>query len=134
MPSSLPVSTIATLSLPNSPTDFNWSRTLLLESSPRSTDHIIPILINLHWLPVQSFINLKTGLTYKALHNLAPNYLSNLLSVYASSRSLRSSSTGLLVTPSFHHSTMGARAFSCWNETPPTHTTCRYNHLIQKPP
>ncbi|KAK5910719.1 hypothetical protein CgunFtcFv8_004957 [Champsocephalus gunnari] len=39
----------------------------------KASEHITPILIQLHWLPVQSRINFKNLLlTYKALHNLAP--------------------------------------------------------------
>ncbi|KAL3046735.1 hypothetical protein OYC64_004677 [Pagothenia borchgrevinki] len=63
----------------------------------KASEHITPILIQLHWLPVQSRINFKNLLlTYKALHNLAPLYLADLLQEYTPSRSLRSSSAGLL--------------------------------------
>ncbi|KAF7646390.1 hypothetical protein LDENG_00188450, partial [Lucifuga dentata] len=59
----------------------------------------------------------------KALHNLTPPYLSELLHPYTPSRSLRSSSAVLLSVPPFRLSTMGARAFSCsaprlWNSLP----------------
>ena len=38
----------------------------------KSSDHITPILIRLHWLPVKYWIDFKTLLlTFKALHNLA---------------------------------------------------------------
>ncbi|KAF7640974.1 hypothetical protein LDENG_00002140, partial [Lucifuga dentata] len=90
----------------------------------KSSDHITPTLIQLHWLPVQQRINYKILLlTFKALHNLAPPYLSELLHPYTPSRSLRSSSAVLLSVPSFRLSTMGARAFSCsaprlWNSLP----------------
>uniref|UniRef100_UPI003AAD7030 uncharacterized protein n=1 Tax=Centroberyx gerrardi TaxID=166262 RepID=UPI003AAD7030 len=91
----------------------------------KSSDHITPILIQLHWLPVQYRIDYKNLLlTFKALHNLAPTYLSDLLQDYIPSRSLRSSSAGLLTIPTSRLSTMGARAFSCtaprlWNSLPP---------------
>lgn len=90
----------------------------------RPSEHITPILITLHWLPVHFRIEFKTlVITYKALHNLAPSYIYDLLSGYVPTRFLRSSSTGLLVTPKFRLSTMGARAFSCaaprlWNALP----------------
>uniref|UniRef100_A0A671U025 Reverse transcriptase domain-containing protein n=1 Tax=Sparus aurata TaxID=8175 RepID=A0A671U025_SPAAU len=91
----------------------------------KSSDHITPILIQLHWLPVQYRIHYKNLLlTYKALHHLAPTYLCNLLHEYSPSRTLRSTSTGLLTIPTPRLSTMGARAFSCsaprlWNSLPP---------------
>ena len=91
----------------------------------KSSDHITPVLIQLHWLPVPYRIIYKNLLlTYKALHNLAPTYLRDLLQDYTPSRSLRSSSAGLLTVPTPHLSTMGARAFSCsapkhWNSLPP---------------
>ena len=46
-------------------------------------DHIIPILKELHWIPVQQRIIFKILLiTYKALNDLTPIYISNLLKVY----------------------------------------------------
>ena len=44
--------------------------------------HITPFLKELHWLPVRQRINYKILLlTFKALHHLAPPYLSNLIIV-----------------------------------------------------
>ena len=91
----------------------------------KSSDHITPVLIQLHWLPVHYRIQYKTLLlTYKALHNLAPSYLCDLLQEYTPSRSLRSTSAGLLCIPTSRLITMGARSFSCsaprlWNSLPP---------------
>ncbi len=43
-------------------------------------DHISPILQDLHWLPVAQRIKFKILLlTFKCLHNLAPEYLSDLV-------------------------------------------------------
>jgi len=53
------------------------------------------------WLPVSLRINFKVLILAKALHNLGPTYLSDLLQPYAPVGYLRSSSTGLLVTPKF---------------------------------
>ena len=40
-------------------------------------DHITPLLMELHWLPVQQRINFKILLiTYKALNGQAPSYIS----------------------------------------------------------
>jgi len=42
----------------------------------KKTDHITPVLRNLHWLPVQSRITYKILLlTYKALNGMAPIYI-----------------------------------------------------------
>ncbi|XP_041638364.1 uncharacterized protein LOC121506616, partial [Cheilinus undulatus] len=63
----------------------------------RPWKHITPTLIHLHWLPIKSRINYKVLLlTYKSLHALAPQYLSDLLHPYTPSRNLPSSDTGLL--------------------------------------
>lgn len=68
-------------------------------------------------------------LTFEALHNLSPPYLTALLQTYTASRSLRSSSAGLLALPAIKLSTVGARAFShaalkLWNSLSP------YFHLL----
>ncbi len=100
----------------------------------RKNDHITPIFYHLHWLPVSLRINYKILiLTYKALHNLGPTYLSDLLLPYVPVRSLRSSSEGLLVTPMFRLVTVGARAFSVvaprlWNALP--QNICQASSLL----
>ncbi len=49
----------------------------------RKYDHITLILQSLHWLPIKFRISYKILLlTYKALNDLAPAYLTNLLSRY----------------------------------------------------
>ena len=90
-----------------------------------SFHHITPILQQLHWLPIHFRINFKILLhTFKAIHNLAPPYLSDLLHTATSTRSLRSSSSIHLTVPSARLTTMGSRAFSrsapkLWNSLPP---------------
>ena len=90
----------------------------------RKYDHITPILSSLHWLPIKFRINYKVLLlTYKALNGLAPVYLTDLLSPYNPSRSLRSLNSRLLVIPRISKSTKGGRAFShlapkLWNSLP----------------
>ena len=56
-------------------------------------DDIIPVLITLHWLPIEHRIHYKVILfVFHCLHNLAPSYLSELLKFYAPERkNLRSS-------------------------------------------
>ncbi|KAK7945374.1 hypothetical protein WMY93_001102 [Mugilogobius chulae] len=90
-----------------------------------SFHHITPILQQLHWLPIKQRINFKLLLTtFKAIHNLAPSYISDLLHISTPSRSLRSSSSLQLSVPSARLVTMGGRAFSrsapqLWNSLPP---------------
>ncbi len=76
-------------------------------------DHISPILQSLHWLPTKFHISYKILLfAYKALNDLAPAYLTSLLSRYNQTRSLRSHNSGLLVVPRIAKSTKGGRTFS----------------------
>lgn len=58
----------------------------LLSNSPRYA-HITPVLCSLHWLPIQYRVKFKTCLfIFKAVHRLAPPYLSDLLSRYSTLR------------------------------------------------
>ena len=66
----------------------------------RKFDHITPVLKDLHWLPVEQRIEYKVLLlTYKALHGKAPAYISQLLSLYTPTRTLRSENKNLLRVP-----------------------------------
>ncbi len=79
----------------------------------RNYDHITPIVQSLHWLPIKFRISYKIFLlAYKALNDLAPAYLINLLSRYNLIRSPRSQNSGLLVVPRIAKSTKGGRTFS----------------------
>ena len=77
--------------------------------------HIIPLLAELHWLPVRSRIHYKILLiTFKILHGLSPKYLSDLISIQQpSSYHLRRNDNGrLLERPSAKtKKTLGDRAF-----------------------
>ncbi len=82
-------------------------------SRSRKYDHITPILQSLHWLPIMFRISYNILLlAYKALNDLTPVYLTNLLSRYNPTRSLRSQNSGLLVVPRIAKSTKGGRTFS----------------------
>ncbi len=89
----------------------------------RKYDHITPILQSLHWLPIKFRISYTILLiAYKALNGLAPAYLTNLLSRYNPTRSLRSQNFGLL-GHRVAKSTKGGRTFSylapkLWNSLP----------------
>src|SRR4029434_8212205 len=72
----------------SSPTSISITSMNPIQSDFRST-HITPVLRNLHWLPVKHRKNFKILLTtFKALNNLAPSYLSDLLPLHAPTRCL----------------------------------------------
>ena len=74
--------------------------TARLVAKVKKFDHISPVLKDLHWLTVRKPIAFKILLiTYKALHGLAPTYLSELLIVCKPSGCLRSEISNLLVVP-----------------------------------
>ena len=83
-----------------------------------------PVLVRLHWLSVFYRIRFKVLLlTYKALNDLSPEYISELLSKPKYTRYLRSQSQHLLSVPKSSTVTYGDRAFSVcapklWNELP----------------
>ena len=85
-------------------------------------DHITPVLIQLHWLPVHFRILFEVLLlVYKALNGMAPLYIMELLSYCTCSRSLCSTDQKLLAVPKSRLKTYGDRAFSVaapklWNE------------------
>ena len=93
--------------------------------------HVTGLLRELHWLPMRARIEFKILLlTFKAIHGLAPKYLTDALSVQKPSRySLRSSNTINLVTPMAKRKTMGDRAFAVagprlWNKLPAHIKSC----------
>ena len=68
----------------------------------RMSDHITPVLISLHWLPVRERIKYKILVTvYKCLHQThSPQYLRDLLQHHVPARLLRSSNDpSCLVVP-----------------------------------
>ena len=90
----------------------------------KKTDHITPALKQLHWLPIQSRITYKLCLhCHNFFSRSAPAYLSDLLTVYTPSRSLRSSDDSYkLVVPRTNRK-VGDCAFSIsapkqWNTLP----------------
>jgi len=93
----------------------------------RRSEHITPILKQLHWLPVAVRINFKLlCIVFKCIHwTIAPYYLKELIVVKTTGRSnLRSNSGIILVRPSTKTlKTYGDRAFAVvgpklWNELP----------------
>ena len=90
----------------------------------RKFDHVTPLLIELHWLPVRQRIVSKILLyTFKALHGATPTYLTELISPYIPRRALRSADQLLLEQPTHKLKLTRLRAFSVcapylWNSLP----------------
>ena len=75
--------------------------------------HITPVLKELHCLTVHPRIQYTIlSHTHLAIHHQSPVYLSDLLSVYRPTRSLRSESTILLTVPRTRTVTYGDRTFT----------------------
>ena len=84
-----------------------------LVTMSRKSDHVTPLLFQLHWLPVDQRLEFKVLLfTYKAMQGLAPQYLSDLLEPYSPLRSLRSAAKLLPNSLSFYLRTYGYKSFS----------------------
>ena len=88
-------------------------------------DHISPVLKDLHWLRIKDRIDFKVlMLVYKCLNDLAPPYLSELLTIYEPRTGLRSEQKiKPLIIPKTRLVTYGDRAFShigpvLWNDLP----------------
>ena len=93
----------------------------------RLTDHVSPLLNDLHWLPFTKRIPYKIALmVYKAHTHRSPQYLQELLTATASQRgrvSLRSSDTINFIIPRTRRVHYGDRSFhACgprtWNDLP----------------
>lgn len=101
----------------------NVAARLLTNTSRYS--HITPVLCSLHWLPVKFRITFKLLLfVFKAIHGLAPEYLSDCLKLRRHCRALRSSKQPLLEVPFSNCKQWGDRTFSIagpklWNSLPP---------------
>ena len=93
----------------------------------RKTDHITPILRQLHWLPIHDRIHHKVlSATYLSVHGNGHLYLSEFLHFYTPSHPPRSTSRSLLNVPRPRDSKTkryGQRAFryvppSLWHALP----------------
>ena len=85
---------------------------------------ITTVLRQLHWLPVKWRINYKIViLMYRALHGLAPAYVSTFTTPYEPRRALRSTGSALLCVSRHNLERYGRRSFSwsgpvLWNSLP----------------
>ena len=94
-------------------------------------EHITPVMINLHWLPIKYRIQFKLLLLiYKSLHGLAPSCLTDKLSLRPN-KGLRSDNQLLLNVPvsTLGLKSYGDRAFSVagptlWNGLPKNIRLC----------
>ena len=100
----------------------NTAARLVTRTKP--SEHISPVLFDLHWLPVNFRIQYKLMLlTYRVVNGIAPPYIYELLDFYNPTRpGLRSANKTLLVQPKSTRS-WGDRAFSVaapriWNSLP----------------
>ena len=90
----------------------------------RKHDHITPILMDLHWLPVNERIQLKILLlTFKSLNGPAPVYIDEMIQRDVPNRKLRSSSAFLLKQNKWNLKSYGFRTFTVaapflWNSLP----------------
>ncbi len=95
----------------------DWSST-----SPK--EHVTPLFVSLHWLPVAARIQFKTlMLAVRTTTGSAPSYFHSLLRIYIPSGSLRSASEWRLVVLSQRGSKSLSRTFSFtspgwWNDLP----------------
>ena len=95
-----------------------------LLTGTKKRESITPVLASLHWLPVKYRVEFKVLLfVFKALHNLAPSYISDLLHLRSTPRVLRSSNQLCLDVPRSRLKFKGDRAFSVaapklWNNLP----------------
>ena len=102
----------------------NWAAKVVLGLSKYDSSR--EALRSLHWLPVKQRIDFKIlCIIFKCLHNMAPEYLSNLIQEKAFARNTRlaASSGIILVVPFTRRSTFASRSFSVygprlWNGIP----------------
>ena len=88
--------------------------------------HITPVLHELHWLPVHARIQFKVLLfAFKAIHDLAPSYIKDLIEIKSKSSFNLRSNSGILLEPPIGKmlTTLGARSFHAaapqlWNSLP----------------
>jgi len=84
-------------------------------SGVRRSEHITPVLEDLHWLPVSQRAVFKTALmVWKCVHGVTPAYLSDLCvtaTAISGRQHLRSAATSTLLVPRARTAT-GQRSFA----------------------
>ena len=91
----------------------NSAARIVTQERLRDHDSMSRALIGLHWLPVDKKIEYKLLLcTYKALHDLTPWYLCEVVVPYVPHRVLRSAALNLLKVPPGKPGKYGSRSFA----------------------
>ena len=104
----------------------------------KKREHITPVMMELHWLPVESRILFKVLLViFKCLHGKGPEYLSDMLVPYVPPRNLRSAYEQKLNVPECHYADTRNRAFSIrgpyeWNKLPLEIKNCATVNTFKK--
>ena len=87
-------------------------------------DHITPVLMELHWLPVEARIIYKICLlVFKCVNDSAPKYLQDMVIPYSPDIALRSAEKKLLKPWKAKQKRAGERSFAyaapnLWNKLP----------------
>ena len=101
----------------------------------RKHNHISPLLMSLHWLPINAHIEYKLSvICHSFFLGLSPIYLSDLLSVHTQKKLRPSSDNRMLCIPKLRTKTFEHRSFSIaaptiWNSLP---SELRHTDSIQK--
>lgn len=94
--------------------DYKTQSAARLITRTKNSEHINPVLFNLHWLSLEHRVIFKLLLfIHKAAHALTSDYLANLLTFYNPVRTLRSSRSMNLSVPRSRTYTYGDRSFAC---------------------
>ena len=107
------------------------------------SDHITPVLMQLHWLPIRYRIQFKILLlVFKAINRWAPQYLVEMVKPRTTrSRVLRTDKHLVLEVPRTRCKTFGDRAFASsgprlWNQLPgnirAADTTTQFKGLLKQ--
>ena len=84
-----------------------------LLTGTKKYEHISPILAKLCWLPVRIRRIQDSAMTFRALNNIGPQYIRDLLNIDTPPRNLRSIDKHVLVVPNSKMKSAGDRAFYC---------------------
>ena len=102
----------------------NSAARVITQQRRRDHLHITPVLIALHWLPVPWCITYKIlVLTFRAIHDLTPEYIADMITEYTPGRQLRSAGRRLLRVPRHKLERYGRRGFSVTAPAKCVHTT-----------
>ena len=110
----------------------------IIKKAPKTSSASL-ILKELHWLPIKFRVSFKIAvIVFKSLNNENfPSYISELLTIYTPSRTLRSLDKCFLVKPLMKLSSFGHRSFiyaapEVWNELPFDIRSCTSFPLFKK--